>query len=167
MIAGFERNAIAHFSTAAPNVAVNYRLIVSNGAIDATIYLMPEPLLPTLGLTADAVAAERAQACRDEFAARVQEIAAANKTTPLASETVELRAGGTRRTGRLARFAYQAEFAGRQQKVRSEVARFCFAGGGWSIEYRFTAPADFPDAGWIASFIAALRWTGALANSRH
>jgi hypothetical protein len=162
-LAGFERNAIAHFSAASPDIAVNYRLVTTTGAIDATVYLMPEPSLPTLGLTPEAAATVRDQACRAEFAARVQEITAVDKATVLDTEPVVAAAGGARRTGRLARFAYQAEFAGEQQAVRSELARFCFAGGGWSIEYRFSYPAGFDAAGWIASLVAALPWTGVLA----
>lgn len=164
-LAGFDRNAIAHFGAAAPDIAVNYQHIAPDGAIDATVYLTPEPLLPTLGLTVDAAAAERERACREEFSARLHEIVLVDKARTLGEEPVVLQAGGERRAGRLARLAYQAEFAGTQQEVHSEFARFCFAGGGWSVEYRFSYPAGYPAAGWIAGFVAALRWSGALASA--
>jgi hypothetical protein len=164
-LAGFDRNAIAHFDATAPDIAVNYQHIAPDGAIDATVYLTPEPLLPTLGLTRDAAAAEREQACREEFATRLHEIVSVDKARTLGEETVALQAGGARRSGRLARFAYQAEFAGTQQEVHSEFARFCFAGGGWSIEYRFSYPAGYAASGWIAEFVADLRWSGALAST--
>jgi hypothetical protein len=164
-VAGFERNEIAHFSANTPDIAVNYRLIAPTGWIDATVYLMPEPLLPTLGLSTDAAAAEQAQACRDEFAAREHEITLVNQAQSKGSETVALEAGGERRTGRLARFSYQADFAGHPQQIQSQLARFCAVGRGWSIEYRFSYPAGFPASGWIAAFVAELKWQGALASA--
>jgi hypothetical protein len=164
-IAGFQRNAIAHFSADSPDVAVNYRLIVPEGAIDATVYLMPEPPLPTVGLAPDAVASVRDDACRREFATRLQEIAAIDHAQQPRQERIVLQIDGEHRVGRLARFSYQGMFAGSPQELRSQLARFCFAGGGWSVEYRFTYPADFAAGGWIASFVAALRWDGALASA--
>lgn len=164
-VAGFQRNAIAHFSADAPDVAVNYRLVAPDGAIDATVYLMPEPLLPTVGLAPDAAAAVRDDACRREFASRLQEITQVDHAQQLQQERIAPQIAGETRPGRLARFAYQGMFAGRPQELRSQLARFCFVGGGWSVEYRFTYPADFQAAGWIASFVAALRWNGALASA--
>ena len=163
--AGFHRNAIAHFATKTADVAVNYRLIAPEGAIDATVYMMPEPLLPTVGLTPDGVASVREDACRQEFATRVQEIAAIDHARLLQQEPIVLQAAGERRAGRLAQFAYNGMFAGSPQELHSELARFCFVGGDWSVEYRFTYPADFQAAGWIAGFVDGLRWTGAPAST--
>jgi len=160
---GFQRDAIAHFSANLPDVAVNYRLIAPAGAIDATIYLMPEPPLPTVGLAPDAVASMRKDACRREFATRLHEIVVVDHARQLQQERIVAQISGKLHTGRLARFAYRGLLAGRRRELRSDLARFCFAGGRWSVEYRFSYPADFPAAGWIAGFVAALRWTGALA----
>lgn len=144
---------------------MNYGLIAPAGAIDATVYLMPEPLLPTVGLAPDAAAAVREDACRREFANRLDEIGLVDQAHQLQQERIVLRIGGQRRVGRLARFVYEGKLAGQRQEMGSELARFCFAGGNWSVEYRFTYPADFPATGWIANFVADLRWTGALASS--
>ena len=163
-VGGFERNEVARFSTGSSDVAVNYRLIASNSAIDATVYLMHEPLLTTLGLAPEAAESVRDTACRQEFARRLHEITVVDRAQTLSEEAIILQVGGERRHGRLARFAYQAKFAGESQELHSELARFCFAGGNWSVEYRFSYPADIVAAGWIAGFVAGLQWTGTLAS---
>jgi hypothetical protein len=163
-VSGFERTAIARFSASTPDIAVNYSLISSAGAIDATVYLMHEPLLPTVGLGPEAAASVRDSACQQEFATRLHEISDVDHIHNVQQERIVLRIAGVRRPGRLARFTYDGKFAGQTRQLRSELARFCFAGGEWSVEYRFSYPANLLATGAIGQFVSSLQWTGALAS---
>ena len=52
-----------------------------------------------------------------------------------------------------------ANFFGRRQVSRSEAYVFCYAGGKWTVEYRFDYPDDYDAGSAIAGFMRDLDWT--------
>lgn len=61
--------------------------------------------------------------------------------------------------GELAVFDYDDVFAFQRQPLRSELYVFCYVGGNWAFEYRFTSPRSPDASGVISTFMAALTWT--------
>ncbi len=163
-LAGFRREGVGQPSPGHNDTAVSYTLPDNGTPMSVTVYLTPTPPLPTVGLSPDAVAAARARACRQEFAASLRDVTELHPARRVGEHDVALSRNGRLRPGRLAVFAYPASFAGRRQMVRTELADFCFAGDGWSLQYRFTYPQGADSEPGVAAFLQALDWTGRLAN---
>jgi hypothetical protein len=63
-------------------------------------------------------------------------------------------------TGRFAEFQYDTAFATSKTTVRSRLYVFCFVGGKWAVEYRFTHPkAENADEA-IKKFMDNWHWFG-------
>jgi len=163
-LAGFQRVTVARVSQTQPDAAVSYNLTGEAGPMAATLYLSRAPILPTVGLSPDAVAGARARACRAEFETAKRDISALHATRLLEERTVSLRKNARLRRGRLAVLAYPANFAGRRQPLRTDLADFCFAGDDWSLQFQFTYPEGLDGETRLAAFLQALAWTGQLAD---
>ncbi len=59
----------------------------------------------------------------------------------------------------MAAFEYDDLFAGARLPLHSELYVFCYVGGKWAFEYRFTSPRNFAATEAIAAFMMKLPWT--------
>jgi hypothetical protein len=67
--------------------------------------------------------------------------------------------GGAQVPGEMAAFEYDDVFGGQRQGLHSELYVFCYVGGKWAFEYRFTSPKSLDTSGTISTFMANLPWT--------
>jgi hypothetical protein len=159
-VAGFGRTRIAHFTPDGSDAAVAYDLVTQRGDVAATVYLHRAPELLTLGLSPDAVAAEQARSCRAELNRRTEEMLRTHlDASPPRTRAISVVNGGATRSGLLVASGYAASLAGGEQRVRTELALFCAAGPGWTLEFRFSFPDSLQADDRIVAFIGALDWS--------
>jgi hypothetical protein len=165
MVAGFDRLRASSFAEDGGIEAVGYVLRVPDGEIAASVALRRAESLPTVGLSGEQVDAARERACRARYAALARDIRYFHPDgSGGAPREVVLLRDGRPRPGLTGRFTYAATFAGKRRAVATDLYLFCFAGGAWDLEYRFSAPADFSAADYVDTFVRALPWTGAPAR---
>ena len=150
------------------DVGVGYNQTDPAAPVAATIYVYPAPPLISTGSPASVIAAARQRLCKGEFERRKAELAAAHPGAALVEEKdVLLQRGGRQVAGKRAIYDYEAQFGGKftgpftgvRVPVSSQVYVFCYVGGKWAIQYRFTSPRAVGSSGVIASFLADLPWT--------
>jgi hypothetical protein len=156
----FERVNITQYDAAGEDVGVGYNLVSQIVDIAATVYVYPAPSLVSIGSPPDVVASARATLCNNEFARRKKELVDAHSGARLIQErAAPPLGGGPQIPGEMAAFEYDDLFGGQRQPLRSELYVFCYVGGKWAFEYRFTSPKSRDASGAILTFIATLRWT--------
>jgi hypothetical protein len=83
----------------------------------------------------------RDRLCRNEFESRKRELLSAHPGAQLLQQRAASAPGdGPSIPGEMAAFKYDDLFGGQRQSLRSESYVFCYVGGRWSFEYRFTYP---------------------------
>lgn len=96
-----------------------------------------------------------------EFERRQQEIQHVHPGATLIKERDVTRTeGGQSYPEKLAIFEYQDIFAGSRMAVRSRLYVYCYVGGKWAVEYRFTHPKNEDASREIGQFIEDWHWYG-------
>ena len=160
-VAGFQRGRILRYDAHGLDVSASYNLVSASHQIAATVYIYPAPSLVSIGSPPDVVAGARAHLTEGEFEHRKQEIQHAHPGATLIEQRDTLRAErGQSYPGRLAIFEYEDVFAGLRIPARSDLYVFCFVGGKWAVEYRFTHPKTEDADQEIQKFIKKWSWYG-------
>ena len=159
--AGFNRTRVAHFAADGSDAAVAYDLVTAKGDVAATVYLHRAPRLATVGMPPDAAAAEQDRACRGELSRRTAEMLRNHlDPSPPRTRAISVVTGGATREGVLVQSTYAAALANGAQRVRTELALFCRAGPGWTLEFRYSFADAMQADDRNAAFMGALDWSG-------
>jgi hypothetical protein len=160
-VGSFKRDTILRYDSNGLDISAGYNLVSASHRVAATIYVYPAPSLISIGSPAEVVAGARAQLTENEFARRKQEIQHVHPGAMLIEQRDTVRTErGQSYPGKLAIFEYEELFAGSRMAVRSRLYVFCYVGGKWAVEYRFTYPKDQDAEGVIQEFIQNLSWYG-------
>jgi hypothetical protein len=161
-VAGFQRVSILRYDADGLDVSAGYNLASPTHPIAATVYVYPAPSLVSIGSPPDVVAGARAHLTEGEFERRKQEIHHAHPDAVLIGQRdiVQIESGQSY-PGKMALFEFEQVFAGSRMAVRSRLYVFCYAGGKWAIEYRFTHPEVVDADREIQDFIQGWSWYGA------
>jgi hypothetical protein len=163
-VGDFRRVSLLRYDSATRDVSAYYFMPSPAGGVAATVYIDPAPPVVPVGSAADLPAA-RSISCQSEVDRRKREIYNLHPSAQLIQErNVSLLQGGASHRGKAAEFEYDDFFGGQRQPVRAEVYLFCYVGGGWALEYRFTAPKTFDADSRIAAFMKNLAWTVAAGS---
>ena len=161
-VAGFQRDMVLRYDVDGLDVSAGYNLGSAIHQIAATVYVYPAPGLVSIGSPPDVVADARAHLTEGEFERRMQEIQRAHPGATLIGQRDTLRTeNGQPYPGKLAVFEYEDMFAGSKVPLRSHLYVFCYVGGKWAIEYRFTHPKSEDADKEIQEFIEKWSWQGA------
>lgn len=159
-VAGFNRTRIAHFAADGSDAAVAYDLVTPKGDVAATVYLHRAPALFTVGLAPESVAAEQARSCAGELARRTDEMLRTHlDPSPPRRREVSVVSGGRTRTGMAVASSYAAGLPDGAGRVKTELAVFCRAGSGWTLEFRYSFADGFRAEDRDAAFMGALDWS--------
>jgi hypothetical protein len=162
----FARTSVQQYKPDGSDISAGYVRAQPGAEIVATAYSFLMPQVKALdGETPDKTQARTCQALASSVVNSVVKENPGAKTT--SADLVTLEQGGLQH-GFHAVFAMTVpQFMGRtQEPVGSQAYIFCYAGGKWAVEYRFTYPSATADAGpKIAEFMANLKWTYAPAAS--
>jgi hypothetical protein len=114
-----------------------------------------------LGSPTSVVAAARSRLCRDQFSRIQGEIVAANRGAQLLTEQeFSLVQAGSTFSGRRASYSFALDGGpGGRLNLRSEVYVLCYAGGRWTVQYRFTCPENMDAGAAISDFMRDLTLT--------
>lgn len=158
-VGDFQRSQIFRYDAKGLDVSAGYNLASTAGFMVATVYIYPAPSLVSIGSPPDVVASARETLCRNEFEHRKREVFNAHPGARLIREEgIAPPHPGTSTAGRRAVFEYDASFAGGQQPIHSELWIFCYIGGKWALEYRFSSPLSVDAGPVISAFMATLPW---------
>jgi len=143
------------------DISAGYDLVNSSNHVAATVYVYPGPSMIAIGSPLEVVTGTKAELTEQEFAKRKQEIAQAHPGARLMDQgDIQRTEKGQMYTGRFAEFQFDTEFAFSQTTVRSRLYVFCFVGGKWAVEYRFTYPKSENADEAIQKFIDNWHWFG-------
>ena len=160
-VAGFQREAIFRYDADGLDVSAAYNFVTVSHRIAATVYVYPAPSLVSIGSPPDVVAGARAHLTEGEFERRKQEIQHAHPGAALIEQRDTFRTeSGQSYPAKLAVFEYEDVFAGSRIPVRSHLYVFCYVGGKWAVEYRFTRPKGEDADREIQGFIQKWSWYG-------
>jgi hypothetical protein len=157
-VGGFRQVEVRQYDATGKDVGVGYNLVSPEVQVVATVYVYPAPSLISIFSPPEVVADARAHLCQGEFTRRKQEILDAHPRARLIQEG-EARPPGGRAPGHVASYEFESVFGHRLQPVGSQLYVFCYVGGKWAVEYRFTWPRDEAVDSAIAGFMAGLSWT--------
>ena len=161
-VAGFQRATVLRYDADGLDVSSAYNFANAAYEIAATVYVYPAPSLVSIGSPPEVVAGAKAHLTEEEFERRKQEIQRAHPGATLIEQRDTVRAeSGRSYPGKLAVFEYQGVFAGSKMALRSHLYVFCYVGGKWAVEYRFTRPTGQDADRKIQEFIEKWRWYGA------
>ena len=156
----FRRVTLVRYDADELDVSAGYNWGSQATEIVATVYIYPAPSLISIGSPPDVVASARTTLCNGEFERRKKEIVASHPGAMLISEgDVPTPQPGPTIPGKIASYEYEDAFQGVRQRLHSELYVYCYVGGKWAFEYRFTSPKDFPARDAISNFMAGLTWT--------
>ena len=158
-VADFMRVNVIRYVPDGTDESAGYNRVETSHEVSGTVYVFPSPSVTSFASPAGVIAQARARLCANFFASVQGEITSAHPDAELL-ETTEVslpQAGsmGHKATYRLT----NANFVGRRQVSRSEAYVFCYAGGKWTVEYRFDYPDDYNAGSAIAGFMRELNWT--------
>lgn len=155
----FHRAEIVRYDQDGMDIGVGYNLGTPTMAIVATIYIYPAPPLTSIGSPQNVIDDARSNLCNREFQSRKKEIADFHRgAQPIEETTVARPDMGPWIPGKLARYEFDEPIREVVQPVHSDLYVFCYAGGKWSLEYRFTYPRRFDGTATIRAFMADLSW---------
>ena len=142
-------------------MGAGYNLLAPGWAVAATVYVYPAPSLISIGSPSDVVASAHATLCKTEFERRKggELIGAHPGARQIGEKDAPLPQGGPPLPGKMAAFEYDDLFAGARLPLHSELYVFCYVGGKWAFEYRFTSPRNFAATEAIAALMMKLPWT--------
>jgi len=157
----FRRVSVLQYKPDGSDMSAGYVRRQPNAEIVATAYSFPSPTPPAAdaGQPVDQV---RNNVCRAVAGGIVRDMRAANPSLkPLQADQPTLTQNGVAQNGYHAVYSMTVPtFMNRQQEaVKDEVYIFCYAGGKWTVEYRFTYPAATDAGASIAQFMNDLKWT--------
>jgi hypothetical protein len=125
----------------------------------ATVYVYPAPSLESFGSPPDVIAEARQRLTESEFTRQKQALVRAYSGVRMIDERDIVRAeAGKRYPGKFALFEYKEGPSGARVQVRSSLYLFCFVGGKWAVEYRFTIPEGGNAHGEVQDFIQKWNW---------
>jgi hypothetical protein len=156
----FRRISVMQYKSDGTDVSAGYQRPVPNAEIVATAYSFPTP--PPPADVGQPVEAAQNKLCGALAGQVVREIEATYPSAQrVRADLVSLSQNGAVQHGYHALYSMTVpNFQGRQQEaVKSEAYVFCYAGGKWTVEYRFTYPAAADAAPAIAKFMSDLKWT--------
>jgi hypothetical protein len=155
----FRREQLVQYDVEALDVSAGYSFSSSAGRIVATIYIYPAPSLNDGVFPKDA--ATQAKGCGQEFADRKNEVETVHPDARLVQEsTAPTPAGETLYFGRKAVYEFNVTSEGERVPVQSVLYVYCYVGGKWAFEYRFTYARTFRTAPeMITKLMRDVRWT--------
>jgi hypothetical protein len=160
-VTGYRRVAVLRYDNDGLDISAGYDLVNSSNHVAATVYVYPGPSMIAIGSPLEVVTGTKAELTEQEFAKRKQEIAQAHPGARLMDQgDIQRTEKGQMYTGRFAEFQFDTEFAFSQTTVRSRLYVFCFVGGKWAVEYRFTYPKSENADEAIQKFIDNWHWFG-------
>jgi hypothetical protein len=159
-VGDFQRVNVMRYDAGGLDVSAGYNLGTPTGEVAATVYVYPAPSLISVGSPPEVIASARATLCNSEFERRKKEVSASHAgARSIQEEDVPPPQAIPPIPGKKTSFEYDDFFGGQRQPLRSELYVFCYVGGRWAFEYRFTSPKNSDAADAISAFMAALRWT--------
>jgi hypothetical protein len=161
-IAGFKRGVIMHYDAHGQDVSAGYNLMTDSSLVAATVYVYPAPSLMSIGSSPDVIAGARSRLAEREFERRKQEIRQVHPgATFIEQHDTVCTEGGQSYAGKVATYEYEELFAGSRRLLRSQLCLFCYVGGKWAVEYRFTRPKAEDADKEIQEFMEKWNWYGA------
>jgi len=158
-VGDFTRVNIIRYRPDGTDESGGYNRLETAHEINATLYVFPSPSVTSFASPANVIAGARARLCENLFASVQAEVISAHPDAELL-ETAEASLPQSRSAGHKATYRVtNANFFGRRQLSRSEAYVFCYAGGKWTVEYRFDYPDDYDAAPAISNFMRDLAWT--------
>jgi hypothetical protein len=157
----FRRVSVLQYKPDGSDMSAGYIRAQPNAEIVATAYSFPSPI-PSAAAAGQPVDQVRNSICRGVAGGVVRDMRTANPTLkPLSADQPTLTQNGVAQNGYHAVYSMTAPiFMNRQQQaVKDEVYIFCYAGGKWTVEYRFTYPVATDAGQSIAQFMNDLKWT--------
>ena len=145
----FKDREITRYDKTGANVSAGYGISTPDAQIAVTVYIYPGV---RRGAIPDALAAKHFEQIKGD-------VTRVHPDATLDSESkTELTQAAKPRDGRKAVFRFDANFAGKEQAVRSEV--YLFTLGPWFVKYRVSYPAAQADeaAKRIETFMNDLAW---------
>ena len=162
----FQRVNIIKYNPDGSDESGGYNRIAPGAEINATVFIFPSLSLISIGSPQYVIDDARSRLCQSQFHGVEQEVMSAHPDAQrLSEEPVSLEQQGVTQRG--FRASYQllnSKFFGRSQVSRSDAYLFCFAGGKWTIEYRFDYPLNYDGTAPIAAFMRDLKWTIGATN---
>jgi hypothetical protein len=166
-VGDFRRIRITRFNAEETDIGVGYDLILPTHylvsptqGVAATVYVYPAPSLVSIGSPPEVVADARSHLCAGEFARRKAELMDAHPGAQLIREGAVLPPGRESGVpGSMAAYEMEGVFSHQKQQMSSVLYVYCYVGGKWAIEYRFSSPKAVDLDGAISTFMAALPWT--------
>ncbi len=161
IVGDFRRESVRQNQPDATDISVGYQRRHPGAEIVGTVYSYPTPVPP-------ATVAGDAPEVRNKLcgALAAQIVKAIETDYPsahrLQTNLITLIQNGVVQNGYHARYSMTVpNFMNRPlQGVQTEAYVFCYAGGKWTVEYRFTYPESATDAAnAIAQFMNNLKWT--------
>jgi hypothetical protein len=138
--------------------SAGYNRVEQSHEISGTVYVFPSRPVTSFASPASVIAQARARLCENFFASVQGEITSAHPDAELLDkEEVSLPQSSSIGHKAVYRLT-NANFFGRRQVSRSEAYVFCYAGGKWTVEYRFDYPDDYNGAPTISIFMRDLAW---------
>jgi hypothetical protein len=160
-IGSFQRDTIIRYDADGFDVSAGYNLVSPSHAISATVYVYPAPSLVSFASPPDVVAEAKEHLTEGEFERIKQAIQRARPGGALIEQSDFRRTeGGQSYSGKLAVFEYEGAFIGSKISLRSRLYLFCYVGGKWTVEYRFTYPNVKDADKEIEEFIHQWSWFG-------
>jgi hypothetical protein len=158
----FRRVEIIRYKEDGTDESAGYNYLRPMNEIAATVYVFPSPPVTSIGSPRNVIAEARSLVCQQQFKAIEREVTTAHPDAALTADgQFTLTQGQNAHDGfKVSYDLTNARFFGRQNVTsRSDAYVFCFAGGKWTVEYRFDYPRDFDAASLIADFMRDLAWT--------
>ena len=124
--------------------------------ITATVYSFPSPKLIPIGSPSEVIHSAREQLTANYFDEIKQEIIRAHPgAVELQSKDIE---GDESTIGKFAEYKFTESFWGQTRDLNSRLYLFTYFGGKWTVQYRFTYPAN-PDANKaVDAFVKEYKW---------
>ncbi|WP_445682384.1 hypothetical protein [Radicibacter daui] len=161
----FIRSDITEYNSEKTNISAGYNKDAGDKSLAVTIYVKPAPPVISLGSPPKVVAEAKDHLCRQLWEAMKETIIRVHPGAELisdgevASPSVVFKGRGLR-----AIYRYTETFDGVVQPLRSEADLFCYAGQGWMVSYRATAPAGFDYHADLDTLMRDLQWPDSLGG---
>jgi hypothetical protein len=158
-VGDFTRVNVIRYRPDGTDESGGYNRLETAHEINATVDVFPSPPITSFASPANVIDQARSRLCENLFASVQAEITTAHPDAELV-ETAEVSLPQSRSVGHKATYRLtNPNFFGRRQASRSEAHVFCYAGGKWTVEYRFDYPDDYDAAPAISNFMRDLAWT--------
>ena len=156
----FERRAVQRKDTQGLDMSARYDLLSMSVTIAAAVDVYPLQHLDTAGLPPEMAAVARENLSQQTFDARKREFMGSRPGSVLVQEgDVSLPQNDNPFPGKMAVFEYTDVFQKERQTLRAHLYLFCFAGGGWAVQYQFTFPGNADALYAVEAFLSNLAWT--------